>query len=41
MNELGVPLVRFNKYDTDTNGKIDRMHLKIEFRSDPSKVRNV
>jgi hypothetical protein len=41
MNELGAPLVRFNKFDNNADGKIDNMHLRIEFKGDPSNVRNV
>lgn len=33
MNEIGVPLIKFTKFDTNSNGLIDSMSLSIEFKS--------
>ena len=41
MNEVGVPLVKYTKYDTNANGLIDSMNIHIEFKSKPSDVKNV
>ena len=41
MNELGVPLVKLNKFDSNADGKIDSFNLHLEFRSKPSDVRNI
>ncbi len=41
MNELGVPLIKFKKFDYSADGLIDSMNLHLEFRSNPNEIRNV
>jgi len=35
MNEIGVPLVKYSKFDSNKNGLVDSMNIRIEFRSNP------
>ena len=41
LNELGVPLIKLNKFDNNADGKIDNFNLHLEFRSQPSDIRNI
>lgn len=38
---MSVPTIKFRQEDNDQNGKVDVFNLKITFRGDPSKVRQV
>ncbi|CDW84907.1 transmembrane protein 231 [Stylonychia lemnae] len=40
-NEIGVPLIKYSKFDSNKNGLIDSMNIRIEFRSNPQEIRNI
>jgi len=41
MNDIGVPLVKYSKFDSNKNGLVDSMNIRIEFRSNPQEIRNI
>lgn len=41
MNEIGVPLIKYTKHDTNQDGLVDNMNFRIEFRSTISDVKNI
>ena len=41
MNEIGVPLIKFTKFDTNQDGLIDSMNFRVEFRSNITDVKNI
>ena len=41
MNPLSPPTIKVSQMDNDFNGKIDQFKFKIQFKSDPSKIRQI
>lgn len=41
MNDIGAPTIKFSKYDSNSDGLVDSMHLKLEFKSKPEEVKNI
>jgi len=40
-NPLSMPTIKVSTMDHNSDGKIDQFRIKVNFKFDPSKVRNV
>ena len=41
MNPLPMPTLKMSKTDSDNNGKIDEFRISMNFKQDPTKVRQI